>query len=302
VNRCLIAIVVVCTGLHLATPVRADDADPAAAFQAASAAFEKKDYVNAARLFERANSVSPHPAAIVNAAAAWEASGNKGLARFRYEQALATGALPDARKREVERKLVALAAQTGSLRIEGSPRMTASVSGYEKISPPARIYLAPGTHEITITSADGKTSTRTVELRAERDAELMLEEPPAPAAPVVPPPPPRSAPPAPSPPPSEQGERSSTQQWIGVGFVGAGVVAAGASVFLGVATVDARDDYYKSGRDDEHLYDKATTLRTATNVAWIAGAVLAGAGVVLWLTSPRPSPSTRASGPVALRF
>jgi hypothetical protein len=90
----------------------------------------------------------------------------------------------------------------------------------------------------------------------------------------------------PPPPPAEGG--LGTQRVLAWLLVGAGAAAAGGAIALGVATLDARDDFEASGRTDAELRDRTLALRDWTNVAWIGAAVIGGVGIVLEMTAPEP--------------
>jgi len=62
----------------------------------------------------------------------------------------------------------------------------------------------------------------------------------------------------------------------------------------------ALDEFNESGHVDRDAHDRADTLRTWTNVAWVGCGLTALSGAVLVLTSPRhPSRPARTSAAVS---
>jgi hypothetical protein len=97
--------------------------------------------------------------------------------------------------------------------------------------------------------------------------------------------------------------QSSAPTWRTIGWVllGAGAVGAGVGTYLGVRTLDARDDYAATGFTSDADYDRAAGLRAATNVAWVTSAVLAvGGATALVIAATRRTPPARSSARATL--
>jgi hypothetical protein len=69
-------------------------------------------------------------------------------------------------------------------------------------------------------------------------------------------------------------------------LVSAGALSLGTGAFLLGRGLSARDDFEASGRTDADAHDRAVSYRTWSTVTLFGGGALAGAGVVLLLTSP----------------
>lgn len=252
-----------------AGPARAEpdtkDANDAAAtaFSDAKAAFARSEFERAARRFEDAARLSPHPAALLNAADAWERAGERARAARLCDEVLATPSLRAPYREAAEEQLARLAPKIALLEIAGSPSARVSIDGGPDRALPDRVRLEPGEHTIVVGRPPplGATSDRiTLAPGESRRLEIPAGET-RPARRPWPPPAPAL-----------------------VAFGGAAAFGA-AGVFFGVRTIDAQAGYERAptvdGRDD--FYRE----RLVTNVALsLAGAALV-TGVVLWLATPR---------------
>jgi hypothetical protein len=72
--------------------------------------------------------------------------------------------------------------------------------------------------------------------------------------------------------------------WVGLGT---GVALSGAAIGLGVAGLDARNQFVSGGDHDQSLHDRAIAMRTWTNVAWVGAGVIGATGVLLLILAPR---------------
>ncbi|WP_437720681.1 hypothetical protein [Sorangium sp. So ce861] len=123
----------------------------------------------------------------------------------------------------------------------------------------------------------------------------------APGAAVAPPP---ARPPADSPPPPQGG---SLRKPIGMVGVGLGVVGLGVGTALGFVAKSTFDESIEGGHCDEEgrcidqtgldLRSDAVRMGNIGTVVFIAGAVLAAGGAVLWITAPSaPDVATASEG------
>ncbi|MBS2019296.1 MAG: hypothetical protein JST00_40910 [Deltaproteobacteria bacterium] len=175
-----------------------------------------------------------------------------------------------------------------SLRIDGQPYEAA-------LDPTTPVVVPPGTHELTIETAEGKRASSSatfpeggsgaaVVVRFADDATPPHEvAKPAPAATT---------------PPAAEPSSGSNQRVIGYVVGGAGIVALGFGTFFGIATFSQKDAAAEGctaagctpegKRDGDRAYDYATL----STIFFVTGALATTAGVVLLLTTP---PSTGAS-------
>ena len=278
------------------TTARASDAAAAEAFKAGAAAYQRGDYRGAAASFERAYKESPRAAAIYNAGLAWEAAADAPRAADAYAAALDGGDLGGQQKKDAQTRLAALAKTLGRADVTGPAGTTITVEHREGAAVPVKVYLTAGAHELSATLPDAGTVKRNVAVTAGATTPFVLEAPRK----EPPPPPPVAkveAPPA-SPPPPPKATGTSPRKLVGYVALGGAVVASGAAVYLGLSALSARDEFDNSGHKNQNAHDRADSLRTTTNVAWIAAGVLAAGGVVLVLTAPKgPSTATATLGP-----
>jgi hypothetical protein len=272
--------------LSLGGSALADDAARAEAhFQAGVTAYSRGEFVKAAHEFEQAHQSAPRAVTILNAARAWDAAEDHPHAADAYAESLNLGGMTSKETAEAKRRLATLEKKVGVL-VVATREGTLSVGHVTNGKLPANVHLSPGRHDAKITDANGVETTTSVEVRAGAVTNLELarrrETPSTP--------PPRQKPPPSEPRPVIRS--SSPLPWL---LVGGSVVAAGAAVYLGVAALDARDEYDASNREDLEAYDRAKSLRLWTNVAWGASIVVGGAGVYL-LVSQSSEPKRQGAG------
>jgi hypothetical protein len=148
---------------------------------------------------------------------------------------------------------------------------------------------------LTATFPDGHVETRPVTITA--GASTSVDFPPLPVEPppVAPPAEPPIVPPAKGPTDGDSSSTTRTAAWI---TLGASAAFAGTAVVLGLGTLSARDAFDASGDTSASQRDQALTLRTWTNVAWVAAGAAAVTGVVLFVL---PSGSQRGAGTAEIR-
>lgn len=165
------------------------------------------------------------------------------------------------------------------------------------------VPVDPGTHKIEV-SAPGfqkleKDVTLAQGVRQVVEIDLQLASAPA-AASAAPPPLVPSDPPGNAAAPSDKG--GGFQRPLGLAVGGLGVVALGVGTYFGLdarSLLGDRDDVCPTrkgctvaeGEKNEQLSDDARKSARIANIAWVGGAVLAAAGVTLWLTAPQEKTS-----------
>jgi len=313
VRRILTAFVA--AALMLAEPpgARAGEPEAEAFFRAAKAAYSRKEYRPAAVAFEAAYREAPHPAALYNAALAWELAGEPDRAADAHHASLKlTDRLTKTQAKDARERLARLEKKVATVDVEAPESARISLGRRERVKPPARFHVLPGEHLVTVTFPDGETASkrvRAVAARRERieftspttsESPALSEEPPPPVAPRNGTAGAGSAEPGGETPPDvapDPGRPAGSSSGLRVGgWVGtvSAVVFAGAAVGLGLAAIDARDDFEASGNTDVGARDRADTLRTWTNVAWVATAVAGTVGVVLFIASSVTAPPAKA--------
>jgi hypothetical protein len=256
----------------------------------ARAQFDDKDYEGAARTFEEAYRLKPHPATQYNAALAWEKAGELARAADAFESALESEGLDEGRASASRERLAALKRQLGYVFVSRPIGTTVSVAHVEKLAIPAKIHLTPGKHEVVARRADGSTEKRTISVRAGESLDVAFEGEslgPGPA-PVPEEPAPKTSPVVDEAPV----EGSCSQCMWGWVAIGAGAVGAGVGTYFGLRTLSARDEFEDSNRTDADARDRAISSRTISNVGFGVAIVGVGVGVVLLLTAKDSKEST----------
>ncbi len=290
-SRWAIAVSVLWCTLLSTTSAHADDNTVAAGetFRAAEAAYTRGDFKAAAQSFEVSHRLVPHPNAIYNAGLAWQAAGELARAADALAEALAMDGISEAQAADGEARLAVLRPQLAVAVVLGPEGTRVTVAHALARPTPTSIHLRPGSYELTAELAGGQRVTRKLEVAspgAELEVDLTAEVPT-----VAPAPTPTTALPVPGPVPDPDAP-SATQneaQWVsGWVLAGAGVVAGGVAIGLGVAALQARDEFEASGNTDAGARDRAATLRTTTNVMWATAGVLALTGTLLLVFAGGP--------------
>lgn len=233
--------------------VQAEAADERARrlFMEGHAAWEAQRYDEACRLFQQSQTTKSSAAALLNLGRCHELDGARDRARETYRAVLAAAdEQPDQQKRKVWK----------SAALEALERLGPEQQGSDAVLAPTATTVGPRT--------------------------------PAPG--VNPPSEPAAA--------SLQGPnqnsgffQSESAPWI---FLGSGGVLVLASVGTGIVALNARakldrecgpsgsDDKKTCDQDLSSTKDRAHNMAILTDVLWISGAVVAAAGVGLWLAQP----------------
>lgn len=304
-GRSLVAALVA-AALLLAGPsaARAGEPEAEAFFRVAKAAYSRKEYRPAAIAFEAAFREAPHPAALYNAALAWELAGEPDRAADAHHASLKlTDRLTEAQAKDARERLARLEKQIAVVDVEAPESALITLGHLERVKAPARFHVLPGEHIVTVTFGDGGRASRRVRAAAARRERIEFTAPTATDPPALP----EDA--TPSAPPERGAEGAETTPDVGPdppegpsgalrvgGWVGtvSAVVFAGTAVGLGLSAIDARDDFEASGNTDVGARDRADTLRTWTNVAWVGTAVAGTVGIVLFIASSVAAPPASA--------
>ncbi len=252
----------------------ADEAD--VLFSRASEAYRRGDFEAAADLFGRAHALAPSANKRFNEAQSRRRAGQPARAADCYRDALTLG-LEGSNHDIAERKLADLEDDVGQVRIlapEGTEIEVAHLRGQA----PLTRHLAAGHYHVTLTFPGRVRAQRRIVVEPGQITHLDVAVEPPPPTPV----------PSPALPPTSLGPQAITGiTLMSLGGVGGIVASALGARFLGVL-----DDYEATDYVDTTLEDEALALRTATNVAFAAGAVLGAAGLIVFLTRPgEPTPA-----------
>jgi hypothetical protein len=281
-----IAAVTLALSLCAASPAFGGEAAAADFFRAGRAAYARKDYRAAATAFDAAFREAPHAAVKYNAALAWELAREPARAADAFEAALASGqGLSAEQEKDARARLGRLEDDLARLEVAAPPGTLVSVAHLERAQAPLAAHVAAGDHELVASLPDGGERRRRVRAQvgkvtsvrfaaaAETAAGSTRTDTSADSAAAV------TTVDAPSAQRASDGSALRTAGWVTIGFGGASAIAA---VALGVAALDARDDWEADNTPgNQETLDRAATLRTWTNVAWVAAGTFAAAGVIM---------------------
>jgi hypothetical protein len=264
-------------------------------------AFNRGDFEVAARTFEEAYRLKPHPATQYNAALAWEKAGELARAADAFESALDSAGLDDGRATASRERLAVLKRQLGYLFVTKPIGATATIAHAEAIPIPAKVHLSPGKYELAVRRNDGTTATKSVSIRAGEAVEVAVEGGGGlDTSPVGSPE--EEQPKAPDTPPDENRQQGTCTQctwgWVAIG---AAVAAAGAGTYFGLKTLSENDKFEDSNREDDTAHDRAVTARTMSNVFFGVAIVSGAVGVVLLLTGKSSTETESAQRKAATR-
>jgi tetratricopeptide (TPR) repeat protein len=271
-------------------------ADARRFFEAAQKAFDAGRYVDAARAFEDAFHLKPHPAPLINAGDAWEKAGEYAKAAQDFQQVLGLKQSTDQDRADAIDRLARLKPQLGTIELLGKAGQRVRVDDNE-FKGGDKVYVFPGKHKVTLLDVDGARlrtldvaagTVRSVELSTLMPTEEEIQQQHASHA-------------GGGAHGGGGGIRPLTWVAYGVGVVG----LAGTAVFGLQANSAANSFDQNPNRDD---YDRFNQDKLLTNISLGVGVVGVGVGTVLLLsdlkrsrTAPQSDTSrTRHGGSVAV--
>lgn len=289
-----------------------------ALYDLAVADMRKKEYASACPRLEEVIRLEPEGlGARLTLAECYEQDGRLASAWAAYRSAEAAAVKASAKKRVDKARAAAAALEPRLARLTivvpkeialRHPTIERDGAPIGEVEWGIPLPLDRGKHRVAA-SAPGKVRWETaVEVTAE-GASLSVTVPdladePQPAPAVVPPPPPKAVE-APPPPPPKPAPPPTTQRTAGLVVGGIGLAGLGAGLVFGIVTIALRDrsnaGHCVGNRCDEvgiRLRDEGLAFADRANAMVIAGAVVLGGGVLLYLTAPRaPAPASVSLGP-----
>ena len=266
-----------------------DDAASTAArqhYEAGTKAFGDRRFEEAALNFEAAAAEKANPIALFTAALAWEQANHSDRAADDYARAVAVPGLPPDKTASARDRLSSLEGVLGMVSVTGPDGAQVQLDANTEQSVPVTLHGSGGVHTLSVRVPDRPIERRPVVLERGQTTKMDVTVP-APASAggagagggaaggggnqVT------------QPPPSPSGEAPPARPLRTAGFVAIGVGGAMllGGVVLGVEALDARTAYNASPA--QATFDHANGLATWTNVAFIAGGIVAAGGIVLVL-------------------
>jgi tetratricopeptide (TPR) repeat protein len=249
---------------------RADDGKQEAKehFSKGKKLFDEGRYAEAAREFNAAYNLAPHPLVLFNIAACHEKSGDIPAAVVAYRRYVAEA--EDASEiAEIKAKLTALEQKVGEVRVGCaiSPCQV-RVDGTDRGSAPLSAVLSPGRHDLVATY-EGRIvdqTSVTIEAGTKTSVTLALEVDPAaldepteePSADEQP-----AAGQEPAAAEDDEGVPLGVPFWIAAGVT---VAAGAATAVFGVMTIKDQEDFEEADRLDEDIAERGERDQLITNI------------------------------------
>ncbi len=248
-------------------------ADARRFFDAAQKAFDAGRYVDAARAFEDAFHIKPHPAPLINAGDAWQKAGEYAKAAQDFQRVLGLPQSTDQDRADAIDRLSRLKPQLGTIELLGKKNQRVRVDDNE-FKGGDRVYVFPGKHKVTLLDVDG-ARLRTLDIAAGTVRSVALST-------LMP----------------GKDDNQQNQDSTAVGdhgvhgsgggirpltwvAYGVGVVGAAGTVFFGLQANSAANSFdAHPNRDD---YNKFNQNKLLTNISLGVGVVGVGVGTVLLL-------------------
>lgn len=281
--------------LSLAGSAAAASPEMLRAFEEGRALVKQGDYPHAAEKFLESLRYERTVGAMLNLADCYEQMGRFAAARARFLEAAAIAEKDAVRAAEARARAARLDDVVGRLefrrRRSGLPPEV-TVDG-DRVDIGGDSIVDPGVRTVTVRWANGRTRRSSISVTRGAIVPIDIDEPSEPVA-VSPPAPAAAADSAPS-----------TLQWVGMGTGAAGVATMGAGVVFGIIAAVERSelsercpDYPRCPASErpsvDPAFEDARTAATVSTVTIVAGAVLAAAGVVIWIAAPRSKTSPAA--------
>lgn len=291
-----LALALLAPALLLAAPAPAraqgdDKARAAAKFKEGERAFKRHEYAAAAKSFEEAYGIAPHPAALFNAATAHQKAGELTRAANLCARYLRDAPEDDARREKANALIGELIPKLGRVQIAELGAKNVALDG--KAVDAEIVYVDPGDHLVSGEFGD-KIVQRKLTVVAGSLVKVSLE-PPKPASTAL-----EEEGEADSPLPTAEPERdragekplSPTLFYVGLGVT---AVLGGVTIWSGLDTNSAREAYdeapTQSGLDDGKAKQSRTNLLLgATAVAGVGTAVV-GLFFTNWKGGAKPKPA-----------
>lgn len=247
--------------------------DAARFFEAADRAYREGRYVDAARAFEEAARIKPHPAPVINAADAWEKAGEYAMAARAFQRVLDMKNASEQDRVDAVDRLARLRPRLGIIELVGDETMRARVDD-EEFHGGQRVYVFPGEHSVALVDVDG-SKTRALDIKAGTVRSVRLDA----LAPSVKP-------------GGGSGGSASGSAGVDVGTTGGGgirpptivaysVAALGlaGTIYFGLQVNSAESDYDANPNQDD--FDRFEQNKMLTNISLGLGVVAAGVGTFL---------------------
>jgi tetratricopeptide (TPR) repeat protein len=267
-------------------------------FNSGQKAFQAGRYIEAAKAFEEAFRLKPHPAPLINAGDAYEKAGELAKAARIYERVMTLEQSGEQDRSDATDRLAKITPELGRIELGGGASIKVRIDE-EEYRGGDRVWVEPGEHVVTLVDVDAaKKRTVDVAKGATASVELASLMPSAAKAEVAPskdePDTDEPAGPVDEGPRKKGGIRPPTLIAFGVGALG-----LGAGVYFGLQVNDAEKKYNDDpNRDDLDRFKKNKLFANIGFGVAAAGAITGTVLLVLDLT--RKPKAAALSRPITL--
>jgi hypothetical protein len=296
-RRSSLALVVFALALTVPGPAMAQDSKTEAAqkFKEGEKAFKRHQYAVAAKAFEEAHAIAPHPAALFNAATAHQKAGQLVRAANLCARYLRDAPDDDSRREKANALIAELTPMLGRIQILDRGAKNVELDGKPIVVEIS--YVDPGDHTVN-GEFGGKTVQRKLTVVAGSLVKVALEPPKSERVELeeeggTEAPPPNAAD------TTKRDDKALSPTWFYVG-IGLTAVVGGVTLWSGLDTNRARDEFEtdpsQSALDDGQAKQSRTNLLLgATAVAGVGTAVI-GLFFTNWKGSSKPKPPPEDAG------
>ncbi|XXX72716.1 hypothetical protein WMF30_34210 [Sorangium sp. So ce134] len=314
----LAALAALAPAARAAEPTREERAAAVALFDEGRALMAAGKHAEACPKFAESHQIDPGIGTLFNLSDCYERIGRTATAWIGFRDVAAASQSAGQAERERVARARAAALEPRLSRLQIVVPQEAAISGLSlsrdgvavgRALWGTAVPLDPGEHRVAAAAPGhepwetkvamdkpGVVSVTVPALERAPEPEPAARSSAAPSAPVAPPP---ARPPADAPPPPQGG---SIRRPIGMVGVGLGAVGLGVGTALGFMAKSTFDESIEGGHCDEEgrcvdqtgldLRDDAVKKGNIGTVVFIAGAVLAAGGAVLWITAPDAAPAS----------
>ncbi|MCC6903163.1 MAG: hypothetical protein IT377_29600 [Polyangiaceae bacterium] len=291
-----LALVAAALALTAAGPAVGQDskAEAAQRFKEGEKAFKRHEYAVAAKAFEEAHAIAPHPAALFNAATAHQKAGDLVRAANLCARYLRDAPEDDARREKANALIGELMPKLGRIQIKDRGAKNVQLDG--KALDAETTYVDPGDHTVSGEFGD-KTVQRKLSVVAGSLVKVALDPPQRESAALEE----EGDSPAPTnePDQAKNGDKglSPTLFYVGLGVT---AVVGGVTLWSGLDTNKARDEYdaepTPEGLDEGRAKQSRTNLLLGATAVVGVGTAVVGLFLTNWKGKPKAAPPPEDAG------
>lgn len=290
-------LVAAALALTAAGPAMAQDskAEAAQRFKEGEKAFKRHEYAIAAKAFEEAHAIAPHPAALFNAATAHQKAGDLVRAANLCARYLRDAPEDDSRREKANALIGELMPKLGRIQIKDRGAKNVQLDG--KALDAETTYVDPGDHTVSGEFGD-KTVQRKLSVVAGSLVKVALDPPKRESAALE-----EEGDEAPAPTTEpDQAKKDDKGLSPTLFYVGLGVTAVvgGVTLWSGLDTNKARDAYdadpTPEGLDEGRAKQSRTNLLLGATAVVGVGTAVVGLFLTNWKGKPKPAPPPEDAG------